>query len=95
MDVNHSEFLLLRCPYLASDEISHLHGNLVMPRECHELVPPPLDYLRHVESSEEFNWHHVLKLATVDAENLKVFSPQRMVPQNVPINGFTYVCLHK
>ena len=82
--------MFLNCPYLACDKIGHFHGDLVRPWECHELVPPPLDYLSHIESCEEFNWHQVLKLVRIDADNLKGFPRLRVVPQNVPMNCFIY-----
>ena len=60
-------------------------GDLLRPRERHELVPPSGDHLRHVEAGEERDGDEVAELSAVEADYLKVLSEGVMLKQDEPI----------
>ena len=60
-------------------------GNLVRPWKGHELIPPPVDHLVHIEPGEEGDRDVVAEPPRVDAEYLKPLSRRFVLKQDHPL----------
>ena len=72
-------------PHLPRNIADKSEGYLVRPRKGHELIPPPVDHLVHIEPSEESDRDVVAKLPCVDADDLKPLSRGVMLKEDYPI----------
>ena len=70
--------------YLPRNVADKSEGNLVWPGQRHELVPPPVDHLVHVEPGEESDGDVVAEPPRIDADDLKPLSRWFVLKQDFP-----------